>query len=87
MNKQHKATVVAAVLAAALLGQAAAVHASTAGMFGMRATFELNHVVFEMRLPALCLRLQAEIPGFIVASARMLVCADCAGASSARSWS
>ena len=86
MSKQRKMTVLGAILAAALLGQATA-RASTAGMFGVRATFEPTNVVFEMRLAALCVRLQAEIPAFIVASARMLACEQCARAPSARSWS
>ena len=86
MSKQHTLRVAGAVLAAALLWQATA-SASTAGLFGVRASFEPDHFVLEMRLSALCVRLQAEIPGFIVASARMLLCEQCARAPSARSWS
>jgi len=79
-------SILCAVLASALLWQASA-HAATSGLFGVRATFEPDHFVVEMRMPILCLRLQGAIPGFIVATAHLLTCAGCGAAPRTRSWS
>lgn len=79
-----RSVLLCAVLASALLSSA---RAATSDLFGLRATFEPDHFVIEMRMPILCLRLQGAIPGFIVATAHLLTCEGCGAAPRTRSWS
>ena len=79
-------TTLFAILAAALMWQATA-RAAADDLFGMRVTLDSSYLVLEIKLPALCLRLRTEFPGYIVASAHLLTCDRCFEAPRARSWS
>lgn len=69
-------SIFAAALASALCWQASAV-AAPIDSLRLRATFEPRQFVFEMRVGLFCLRLQGEIPGFIVAGAHLLAYDGC----------